>query len=61
MDGIRIVAGQRSLRMLVLLLGIQFLALGALDLLTVVVALSVLDLGQGGSGFLNAASSWVLC
>ena len=54
-DGIRVVAGQRSLRMLVLLLGIQFLALGALDLLTVVVALSVLDLGQGGSGFLNAA------
>jgi MFS family permease len=55
MDGIRVVAGQRSLRMLVLLLGIQFLALGALDLLTVVVALSVLDLGQGGSGYLNAA------
>jgi len=54
-DGIRVVAGLRSVRMLVLLLGIQFLALGALDLLTVVVALSVLDLGQGGSGFLNAA------
>jgi MFS family permease len=54
-DGIRIVAGQRSVRMLVLLLGIQFLALGALDLLTVVVALSVLGLGQGGSGYLNAA------
>jgi CRP-like cAMP-binding protein len=54
-DGIRVVAGERSARMLVLLLGIQFLALGALDLLTVVVALSVLDLGQGGSGFLNAA------
>jgi CRP-like cAMP-binding protein len=54
-DGIRAVAGRRSVRMLVLLLGIQFLALGALDLLTVVVALSVLDLGQGGSGYLNAA------
>jgi MFS family permease len=54
-DGIRVVAGLGSVRMLVLLLGIQFLALGALDLLTVVVALSVLDLGQGGSGFLNAA------
>jgi hypothetical protein len=54
-EGIRVVAGQRSVRLLVLLLGIQFLALGALDLLTVVVALSVLDLGQGGSGYLNAA------
>ncbi len=54
-EGIRVVAGERSARMLVLLLGTQFLALGALDLLTVVVALSVLDLGQGGSGFLGAA------
>ena len=33
----------------------QFAAIGALDVITVVVALSVLDLGQGGSGYLNAA------
>ncbi len=53
--GIHVLRTERAARMLVLLLGIQFAAIGALDVITVVVALSVLHLGQGGSGYLNAA------
>jgi MFS family permease len=52
--GIRILGSDRDARMLVLLLGTQFAAIGALDVITVVIALSVLHLGQGGPGFLNA-------
>jgi MFS family permease len=53
--GIRVVMRERSARILFLLLGVQFVALGLLDVLTVVLALSVLGLGQGGSGYLGAA------
>ena len=43
-------------RALVWLLGVEALAIGALDVLTVVLAVSVLDLGDGGgAGFLVAA------
>src|SRR5207253_2848675 len=40
---------------LVTLLGSQFIVIGALDVLFVVLAISVLDLGQPGAGYLNAA------
>jgi len=53
--GANVLRTERSVRMLVLLLGIQFAAIGALDVITVVIALSMLHLGQGGSGYLNAA------
>ena len=52
--GIQVLRTERAARMLVILLGIQFAAIGALDVITVVIALSVLHLGQGGSGYLNA-------
>ena len=42
-------------RLLVGLLAAQFIAIGALDVLYVVLAIGVLDLGQSGAGYLNAA------
>ena len=53
--GFRVLAREPSTRMLVGLLGGQFVALGALDVLYVVLAISVLDLGGSGAGYLNAA------
>ncbi|MDQ2984743.1 MAG: cyclic nucleotide-binding domain-containing protein, partial [Actinomycetota bacterium] len=42
-------------RLLVALLATQFVAIGALDVLYVVLAIGVLDLGGSGAGYLNAA------
>jgi len=53
--GFRLVAREPSSRTLVALLGAQFVVLGALDVLYVVLALGVLDLGESGAGYLNAA------
>lgn len=53
-SGLEVLRRERSARMLVFVLAMMFTALGALDVVTVVVALDVLDLGQGGSGYLNA-------
>jgi MFS family permease len=53
--GFRILSREPAARTLVGLLGAQFVALGALDVLYVVLALSVLDLGGSGAGYLNAA------
>jgi Cyclic nucleotide-binding domain/Major Facilitator Superfamily len=53
--GFRLLAREPSARMLVGLLGGQFVAIGALDVLYVVLAISVLDLGGSGAGYLNAA------
>ncbi len=53
--GIRLVARDPSARKLVGLLGAQFVVIGALDVLCVVLALGVLDLGESGVGYLNAA------
>ena len=53
--GFRTLAREPSARVLVGLLGGQFVAIGALDVLYVVLAISVLDLGGSGAGYLNAA------
>jgi MFS family permease len=53
--GFRLLAHEPSARVLVGLLGGQFVAIGALDVLFVVLAISVLDLGGSGAGYLNAA------
>jgi MFS family permease len=45
----------RALRMIVLLYGAQTLVAGALNVLIVVSALELLDLGEAGIGFLNSA------
>ena len=48
-------AREPGLRVLVLLLAAQTLVAGALNVLIVVCALELLDLGEGGVGFLNSA------
>jgi MFS family permease len=53
--GFRLLAKEPAARTLVALLGGQFVAIGALDVLYVVLAISVLDLGGSGAGYLNAA------
>ena len=53
--GFRLLQREPAARVLVGLLGAQFIAIGALDVLYVVLALSVLDLGGSGAGYLNAA------
>ena len=53
--GFRLVARDPAARTLVGLVGAQFVVIGALDVLYVVLALGVLDLGESGAGYLNAA------
>lgn len=53
--GFRVLAKEPGTRALVGLLAGQFVAIGALDVLYVVLAISVLDLGGAGAGYLNAA------
>ncbi len=53
--GFRLLAREPAARVLVGLLGAQFVAIGALDVLYVVLAISVLELGGSGAGYLNAA------
>jgi hypothetical protein len=53
--GFRLLEREPAARVLVGLLGAQFVAIGALDVLYVVLAISVLDLGGSGAGYLNAA------
>ena len=53
--GFRVLAREPTARVLLGLLGGQFVAIGALDVLYVVLAISVLDLGGSGAGYLNAA------
>jgi hypothetical protein len=52
--GIAALRQEKAARMLVFVLATMFTAVGALDVVTVVIALDVLDLGQGGPGYLNA-------
>lgn len=54
-EGFRAVAGERRSRLVVSLMGAHFVVFGALDVLLVVLAFRVLNLGSSGVGFLNAA------
>ena len=54
-DGLRLLAREPGSRLLVAVLGAQYLVIGALDVLFVVLAVSVLGLGGSGAGYLNAA------
>ena len=54
-ESVAMIVHDRPARLLVGLLGAQFVLLGALDLLYVVLAISVLDMGQSGAGYLSAA------
>ncbi|MDQ6605421.1 MAG: cyclic nucleotide-binding domain-containing protein, partial [Actinomycetota bacterium] len=51
----RTVMRNRSARVLIFLLGAEFVLIGALDVLFVVLAVRVLGLGGAGAGYLNAA------
>ena len=53
--GFRLLAREPGARLLVGVLGAQYVVIGALDVLFVVLAVSVLGLGGSGAGYLNAA------
>jgi hypothetical protein len=53
--GFRAVAMNSGVRLLVLFLVAQCVAIGAIDIIAVVLALDVLDIGESGVGYLNAA------
>jgi MFS family permease len=53
--GFRVVHRDKPARLLVGLLGAQYIGIGALDVLYVVLALGTLGLGGSGAGYLNAA------
>lgn len=55
LQGFRLLARERGAGLLVGVLSVQYLVIGALDVLFVVLAISVLDLGGSGAGYLNAA------
>jgi MFS family permease len=55
LGGFKALKKHRHVRLLVMLLGAQFVAIGALDIVFVVMAISLLDIGQGGAGYLNSA------
>ena len=54
-EGLRVVARDRRLRLLVGVLSVSTLVEGMVDVLVVVTALSLVDLGDAGAGWLNAA------
>jgi hypothetical protein len=53
--GVRVVAGNHSVRLLVGLIGALSMLVGAADVLAVTLALGVLHLGTGAAGYLTAA------
>jgi CRP-like cAMP-binding protein len=53
-ESLRLVRGEPAVRLLVLLLGVQFVAIGALDVLYAELAIGVLDRGDAWAGYLNA-------
>ena len=54
-EGFRALARDRNPRLLVILLACGYVVWGAFDVLAVVLSIDVLDLGNGGVGYLNAA------
>jgi MFS family permease len=54
-DGLRTLARERAAALVVTVLAAQFVVIGGLDVLAVVVAVSLLDLGQAAAGYLTAA------
>jgi MFS family permease len=54
-EGFRVLRREPQARLLVGLLGSQYVAIGMLDVLYVVLAIETLGMGQGGAGYLNAA------
>ena len=54
-EGFRVMRREPSARLLVGLLGSQYVAIGMLDILYVVLAIDTLGMGEGGAGYLNAA------
>jgi hypothetical protein len=55
LEGFRVLRREPAARLLVGLLGSQYVAIGMLDVLYVVLAIGTLGMGQGGPGYLNAA------
>jgi len=55
LEGFRVLRREPAARLLVGLLGSQYVAIGMLDVLYVVLALGTLGMGEGGAGYLNAA------
>jgi len=53
-EGVGVLRRDRAARTLVVLVAAQLAALGALDIVTVGVAISLLHLGRGGAGYLTA-------
>jgi hypothetical protein len=53
--GFRVLARQSAARLLVALLGAQWVVIGALDILFVILAVDVLDRGEGWVGYLSMA------
>jgi hypothetical protein len=54
-EGFRVVVSEPAARTLVALLGAEYIAIGMLDVLYVVLAVGTLGMGDGGAGYLNAA------
>jgi MFS family permease len=55
LEGFWVLRREPAARLLVGLLGSQYVAIGMLDVLFVVLAIDTLGMGQGGAGYLNAA------
>ena len=55
LEGFQVLRDEPQARLLVGLLGSQYVAIGMLDVLYVVLAIGTLGMGQGGAGYLNAA------
>jgi hypothetical protein len=55
LDGLRLVAHHGSTRIIVSILALRMVVIGALDVLFILLALEVLDIGESGAGILNAA------
>src|SRR5204863_7825769 len=55
LDGLRLAARHGSTRIIVAILALRMVVIGALDVLFILLALEVLDIGESGAGILNAA------